>query len=202
MKTKIYIVRHGQSIGNLNRRILGHTDLDLTENGYLEAQKCADFMKETPIDIIYSSDLQRAYNTALPHAKIRSLLPIKSKELRELYFGDWEGVSVNSVEETELFKVSWREGFGTFTAPNGESVKALADRIYSFIFRKAMENEGKSMLFVFHAAAIRAFWGRISHIPCEILAQKLQFPINASVSFAEYENGEITPIEYSNASFL
>lgn len=202
LTTKIYIVRHGQSEGNLIRQILGHTDRDLTELGFRQAEKCADFLSKTHIDKIYSSDLTRAFHTAVPHAKIRGIDVEKACELRELYFGEWEGASVCDVENTPKFQIEWKENFGIFTAPGGESVQTLATRIYDFIEKRAVENPGKSLLFVFHAAAIRSFWGKISEIPPEKLASEISFPLNASVSCAEYKEGKIVPIEYSNASFL
>ncbi len=202
LQTQIYLVRHGQSVGNLNRAILGHTDLDLTELGVEQAQKCARFLKETHVDAIFSSDLKRAYSTAREHAELRKMSIIRSFELRELYFGDWEGVRVADVEHTDLYSVSWKENFGTFTAPNGESVQALAQRVYSFIEKKAIENPSKSLIFVFHAAAIRSFWGKISEIPFENLARVLPFPDNASVSHAIYSHGKFTPLHYSINTFL
>ena len=60
MKTKIYIIRHGHSLGNLTRTFLGHVDLDLSDLGYKQADCTADALKNEKIDIIYSSDLSRA----------------------------------------------------------------------------------------------------------------------------------------------
>ena len=54
------MIRHGQSIGNLNRVYLGHTDWDLTELGYKQAELVCEYLKDEKIDIIYSSDLIRA----------------------------------------------------------------------------------------------------------------------------------------------
>lgn len=201
-ETKIYVIRHGQSEGNLKRQILGHTDLELTELGQEQAEKCAEFLKDVKVDAIYSSDLLRAYHTARPHAVSRGIKIQTSEQLRELYFGDWDGAMVSSVENTDMFQIGWRENFGTFTAPSGESVPALAERVYKFIEEKAIQNPGKTLMFVFHAAAIRSFWGKISGVSFEKLAQCLVFPENASVSLATYKNGKFTPINYSVSSFL
>ena len=64
MSTELYLIRHGQSLGNFERRFLGHTDLDLTPLGYKQAQCAAAFFKDIKIDAVYSSDLLRAFNTA------------------------------------------------------------------------------------------------------------------------------------------
>jgi broad specificity phosphatase PhoE len=201
-ETKIYIVRHGQSVGNLTRTILGHTDLDLTELGREQAKACAEFLSDIKFDKIYSSDLKRALSTAKPHADMRNMPIVKAPELRELYFGDWDGVAVASVADTKEFREDWKAGFGTFVAPNGESVENLAVRVYNFILNAAKENEGETLLFVFHAAAIRSFWGKIAQINPRELGERLPFPLNASVSIALYRDGQIIPKEYSDASFI
>ena len=59
-KTKIILIRHGESLGNANRTMLGHTDLDLSPLGYTQAETTANHLKNEKIDAIYSSDLIRA----------------------------------------------------------------------------------------------------------------------------------------------
>ena len=67
--TVFYLVMHGQSIGNALRTYLGHTNLDLSELGYEQAKITAEHLRNVPFDAIYSSDLLRAYHTALPTAR-------------------------------------------------------------------------------------------------------------------------------------
>ncbi len=96
-RTKIYLIRHGESLGNAVRQLLGHTDLDLSPLGYRQADLTATALSSVQIDEVYSSDLLRAYNTALPHAKMRGLEVQGRTELRELFLGDWEGLRVEEV---------------------------------------------------------------------------------------------------------
>lgn len=204
-KTLIYIVRHGESIGNFKREFLGHTDKDLTELGYEQAEKTAEELSGVDFEAIYSSDLQRAYHTAEPHAKMRGMTAIGREDLRELYVGEWEGRRVDDLanEYGELFTVEWREKFGTFHhAKGGESVQAAAKRMYNAILDIAKKHTGKTVLIATHAAAIRGFWGLISHISPENLADKIPFPTNASYSVVEYKDGELYPVSYSNDSHL
>ena len=58
--TTLILVRHGQSVANLERIFAGHTDIPLTELGLLQAERTAAYLEEYPIDCIYSSDLLRA----------------------------------------------------------------------------------------------------------------------------------------------
>ena len=202
--TRIYIVRHGESVGNLHRICLGHTNLDLTELGLEQAKKTAEALENVDFAAIYSSDLQRAVHTAEPHAKKRDLEINTSPDFRELYFGNWENASVLMLKEKfhEQFMIGWRQNFGTFTAPEGESVVAMAERIASGLEKIAALHLGETVLVTSHAAAIRALWGKISgHAPSE-WAEAFPFPTNASYSVLEYDGVTLKPISYSNDSHL
>lgn len=203
--TKLLIIRHGESLGNATRSFLGHTDLDLSERGFLQAQRTAEYLEREQIDVVYSSSLIRAYNTALPHAKIRGLEVIKSDELKEIYAGAWEGLKVDEIIEKygEKFTVDWRLNFGTFSSvPSMESVPSLAVRILNEMQRIAKENLNKTILVASHAAAIRSFFGKISEIPADELCARLPFPTNASVTVVYFDGERLIPGEYSHDSHL
>ena len=196
----VYVVRHGESVGNLHRICLGHTDLDLTELGLMQAQKTADALSDVEFSAIYSSDLQRAVHTAEPHAKKRSLSVNTSNDFRELYFGNWENASVLMLKEKfhEQFMIGWRQNFGTFTAPEGESVVAMADRMARGLEKIASNHMGETILLTSHAAAIRALWGKISGFAPSEWADAFPFPTNASYSVLEFDGTSLKPISYSN----
>ncbi len=198
-QTKIIIVRHGESLGNLNHIMLGHTNIDLAPRGILQAEAAAEFLKTEHIDAIYSSDLIRAMHTAEPHAKLRGLEIIPSRELRECYVGEWENVPLDEIVEKwpDLFFEGWRKNFGTFRIPGGESVQEAAQRFYCEVLRIARENVGRTVLVAAHAAVIRGFWGKITKTPPEELAQTYPYPTNASFSFVLYDGEDLVPLEYS-----
>ena len=223
---KIILVRHGQSIGNQSRIFLGHTDLDLSDLGYKQAECTAEYLKNEKIDHIYSSDLIRAYNTAAPHAKLRNMDVISNKNLREAFVGAWEGMNVDDILEKwgrEVFIDQWKNKFGLFRFPDGESIKGAGERFYNeiisicskidskpttetpFIYNNEEKKDNFSditILIASHAAVIRSFWSIISDIPFDQLAEKIPFPTNASYSICYYKNGKITPFEYSNDEHL
>ena len=202
--TRIYVIRHGESVGNLHRICLGHTDLDITELGMKQAEKTAEALSGIDFTAIYASDLIRAVHTAEPHAKMRGLDVNTSPDFRELYFGNWENASVLMLKEKfhKQFMIGWRQNFGTFTAPEGESVIAMADRMEEGLKRIAKEHRGENILLTSHAAAIRALWGKISgHAPSE-WADAYPFPTNASYSVVEFDGERLIPVSYSNDSHL
>ena len=203
--TKIIFIRHGESLGNANKTFLGHTDLDLSELGYKQAEATAKHLKDEKIDVIYSSDLIRARNTAIPNAKIRDLDINFSEKLREMYVGDWENQTFDQIIEkwgSEVFFDEWKNKFGTFRFPNGESIEEGGTRFYNEVLSIIKQNEGKIILIAAHAAVIRAFWGIISDIPWENLAETFNFPSNASYSVAIYDGKKIIPVSYSNDEHL
>ena len=198
-QTKIIIIRHGESLGNLNQIMLGHTDIDLAPRGYVQAEACTEYLKNEHIDAIYSSDLIRAYHTAEPHAKLRGLDIVTSEKLRECYVGDWENVSLDEIVEKwpDLFFEGWRKSFGTFRIPGGESVQEAASRFHDEVIKIAKENVGKTVMIAAHAAVIRGFWGKITKTPPELLATTYLYPTNASCSFVWFNGEELVPLEYS-----
>ena len=149
-KTTVYLVRHGESLGNVNSICLGHTDRDITDLGYVQAELTAEALRDVKFDAIYSSDLLRARNTAAPHCKIRGVGVVLNAEFRELYFGDWENRSVEYLKLTykEDFTVGWRQIFGTFTPPNGESVVHMAKRMCEAVKNTAKTHAGNNILIL------------------------------------------------------
>lgn len=198
--TKLIIIRHGQSLGNANRVFLGHTDKDMSELGYKQANATSEHLKDVKIDKIYSSDLIRAYNTALPHAKIRNMEINISKNLREIYVGAWENRSFQEIVDKwgrEMYENEWFNNFGLFTFPEGESIIDGGIRFYNELKAICEENMGKTLLIAAHAAVIRSFWAKISGILPENIAKNLPFPTNASYSIAYYDGNKFIPDEYS-----
>jgi len=196
---KIYIVRHGESLGNVAFTFLGHTDLDLSEKGYIQAKCTADYLSNVHIDSIYSSDLKRAFNTAVPNAEIRGMNVISRVDLREIFAGEWENLTCSEIEEKykDLYTVGWQKEYGTFAFPGGESTIDAGKRFHDALLKISKENIGKSILIAAHGAVIRSFWAMISGISPEEISQKLPFASNASVSTLNYDGNKFIPIEYS-----
>lgn len=203
-KTKILLVRHGESIGNATRTFLGHIDLDLSERGYLQAARTDEFLADVKIDAVYTSTLIRAYNTALPHAKRRGIAIVPSPQLREMYAGDWENKKVEQIIEIwgDDFTEGWRGKFGVYTIPGGEEPTAATERFYCEVYKIAKENEGKTVLIGAHAAVIRLFFGKIRSIEPKDLADAFFYPTNASVSVVYFDGERLIPGEYSHDAHL
>ena len=202
--TEIIIVRHGESIGNAMRVMLGHTDLDLSELGYRQAECTARHLLGKKIDAIYSSDLKRAYNTAMEYAKLSDISVTVDKGLREIKVGAWEGICVDEVIERwgDEYTVGWCQGFGTFKFPEGEDVMVGGVRFYNTVLEIARRHPGQTVLIATHAGVLRAFWAIISCIDREKIVGVLPFATNASCSYVVFDGEKMIPGKYSEDEHL
>ncbi len=200
--THIYLVRHGQSQGNLHDLFLGHTDLDLTELGYEQAGLAADHLAKHQMDAIYSSDLSRAFHTAQVVAQRKGLPVITNPELREIYAGQWEHQPYYDLKTNwpEAFRV-WDTDFGNSHCPGGESVLQFQKRITGAVERIAKAHPGKTVCIVSHAAAIRVLSAAWLGLTPEEL-QNHPWPSNTSVTHGIYKDGSFTLVEYSRDDFI
>ena len=196
--TEIVIIRHGESLANKERIMIGQSDYDLSDRGREQAAATAEFLKNEHFDAIYSSDLCRAYNTALPNAKLRGLEIITDEGLRESYVGLWEERYFADLEdnESELMR-SWRQSFGHMVFPGGESTYDSGMRFHDAVVRIAKANPGRRILIATHAGVIRAFWGIINSVSKDEMGEAFPFATNASCSYLSFDGERLIPGEYS-----
>ena len=192
---RFIIERHGQSMGNLVRSFLGHTDLPLSELGHLQAAKTAEYLKDENIDVIISSDLKRAYQTAEPLAALKGMEIIPDKGLREIYAGKWENMLFDDIQSTypEEYGV-WRNDIANAVCTEGEAVRELDRRIYKEICRLGELYAGKTVFVATHATPIRMLRMRAMGLPVEDAKDHPWAP-NASVTEIGYENARLRLIK-------
>ncbi|MBQ8686071.1 MAG: histidine phosphatase family protein [Clostridia bacterium] len=200
--TKLYLIRHGESEANARDVFLGHTDLELTAKGKAQAEQTASFLQTVNADVIYASDLQRAYHTAQATAKRLGLPVVKDERLREIYCGEWENKSFSYLQEAykESYGV-WCNNVGLSQTDGGESVEELQARIVAALQEIAEKNSGKTVLVFTHATPIRCFAGYCEKKSLAAL-KEIPWASNASVTHAVYREGEFTLVEYSKDDFL
>ena len=189
------MIRHGFSVANLEKRFAGHSDFPLTDIGRLQAEKCAEALKDEHIDAIYASDLSRAFETAIPVAKAHSLTVIPHKGLREIFAGEWEGKSFVELDESYAESYgTWKTDIGHAHPDGGESVAELYSRILTTLGEIAKENEGKTVCIATHATPIRSVCTAAKGGKAEDMS-KISWTPNASISYFEYENGIFTAVQ-------
>jgi len=192
--TTLLIIRHGQSMGNLEDRFIGQTDSPLSELGMLQAEKTAEYVASTyTVDKIYSSDLSRAYDTGRKLSEKTGLEITTDKNLREIYAGEWETLPFTEIIEKypEEFKI-WMEDVGRSTCVGGESIVSVYRRATEAIEKIAKENDGKVVAITTHATVIRSVLCYFKGIPAEDMKDSKTWVSNASVTKVTYENGTFT----------
>ncbi len=154
----IYAIRHGETDWNKFGYIQGGgSNPPLNENGIQQAQQLAPKLENLGIQIIYSSDLLRAYQTAEEINKLLNLQIIKTPLLRETFYGDLEG-QLSSITNTnpEYKKICDAVDMGDNDAhfPNGESRNMVVNRMIKFL--KNID-KSKNTLLTTHGGMIRSF---------------------------------------------
>lgn len=200
--TRFIMIRHGFSEANREHRFAGHSDFPLTETGRMQAEKCAEALKDERIDAIYASDLKRAYETAVPVANTHSLPIIAHKGLREIYAGEWEGNLFDWLEKnySESYGV-WKTDIGNAHPNGGEQVRELFARVIATLREIAEENPDKTVCIATHATPIRALCTAALGMEADGM-RDVSWTANASISLFEYEDGRFHAIYTSRTDHL
>ena len=201
--TRLIFERHGYSEGNLLGEFHGHMDGDLTELGHKQAECAGLYLRNRKIDVAYSSDLRRAYKTALHITKYHDIEPIKDENLREIYAGEWEGKKFSELERDypELYR-TWRTNPSEFVSIGGESMRELYDRIKAEVERIVAQNRGKTVLVATHATPLRCLACTWYNKPLSEFLN-VGWMNNAAISEIDYgDNGEITPVAVNYTDHL
>ncbi|CDZ24127.1 phosphoglycerate mutase [[Clostridium] cellulosi] len=201
--TKLYLVRHAEAQGNIDRYFHGVTDADISKNGACQLERLKERFKDIEIDAVYSSPLKRALKTAQA-ANFYHGLPIKTDEgLIEINGGHWECKRWEDIpklypEENE----AWEKRPWLFEPVGGESMRHVYDRIWNTILNIIKENMGKRILVASHGCAIRNFACRASGLPIERLNEMDWFE-NTSISTFEFDDSlNVKVISLNDASHL
>jgi len=153
----IYLIRHGETIWNRDKRIQGQTDIPLTERGRMQAAALAVRLASIPLLKIYTSDLSRARETTeIITARLPQPVPVlPTPDLRECNYGLWGGLTYEEI--SERFAEDWQAWLrgGRIGSPTGGedfiSVGKRAGRIFD-----AAAREGEDVLISAHRGPIRA----------------------------------------------
>jgi alpha-ribazole phosphatase len=156
-RASLWLVRHGQTDWNVEGRYQGQADPPLNQTGLDEARQAARRLAEQPLKAVYSSDLQRARQTAVVIAQACRLPLHIDARLREVNLGAWEGMLFNQIRarypaelrERELNPLNSRP-------PGGETVEELWQRVKAVVNEIADRHAGEEVVVVSHGLTIGA----------------------------------------------
>ncbi|MFQ5913806.1 MAG: histidine phosphatase family protein [Nitrospinota bacterium] len=171
----LYLVRHGETPWNVEQRILGATDIGLSESGLRQAEALAGFLCDRPIRAIYSSDLKRALRTAEALARPHALEVRALPGLREMDQGILEGLTLEELMENHPdFLEAWKKDPSAVTVPGGESLAQLQERAWETISGLAKTHRKGTIAVVSHNLAIVVFLCRLLGVPLRRFRQLRQ----------------------------
>ena len=161
METQVYLIRHGQTDWNIERKYQGQKDIPLNNNGKTQAFLVAERLsQEIQIDAIYSSDLMRARETAEEIAKRFNLEVRIHHGLRERNFGLLEGKKIEEIiQQHPGIHMGNIETIGSFDI---EPFQLVKNRIYMASMELVKRHIGESIVIVSHGAALNALLHEIS----------------------------------------
>lgn len=164
--TEIYLVRHGQTDWNLERRIQGNTDIPLNQEGMAQSEALAARLQGERFDAVFSSDLVRAVQTAQILAERLSAPLFCDARLREVDHGEWEGMLISDVRSQSEHEYSaFRDDQPGARAPGGETVEEAARRVESAVGEAARRYPGGRILIVSHGLALALLRCRMQKAP-------------------------------------
>ena len=178
---RLILVRHGETVENRKGIVQGHTHGTLSKNGVKQARLVAKRLSDLKIDIIFTSDLRRAKNTAKEIAKYHPESKfVQDKRLRERAFGLYDGKHKDFVIEKVLQKKSF-----SYSPPKGESFEDVIKRVKSF-YKEILKNHAKKTVLVVAHGGILVFFTRL------VLGKSLK----ASIQRSEFQkNTAVTDLK-------
>jgi broad specificity phosphatase PhoE len=189
MSTEVFLVRHGQTFGNVGGLFCGHSETSLTPLGAAQARALGRRLAGTHFDAAISSDLSRAVDTARHALDGRGLEVSLDSRLREMHYGEWEALPGDELQEKHPDHM--REFFlCNRPAPGGETAAELRQRTTAAIRAIVDTHRGGNVMVVSHGNAIMA-----------MLAELLALPMEATWTFA-FENASLTRLHFSRSGRL
>jgi len=156
----LLLIRHAESSWNAADRWQGHGDPPLSDRGRAQANALARELDREAIDVLVSSDLQRAAETAAILGQARSLQPEWNPRLRELDIGDWEGLTRDQIQRTagDVLR-RFDDGDLDVRPGGGENLREIEQRAVSVVTELIAAHPGRRLAVVTHLGVIRALLG-------------------------------------------
>jgi probable phosphoglycerate mutase len=163
--TRIIAIRHGETAWNVDTRLQGQLDVPLNQRGQAQAQRAALAVAQEAPQRIYSSDLQRARDTAAALAQATGLPLLLDAGLRERHFGLWQGHTYAEVEQGwPTQSERWRRREPAFGPEGGETLQAFFDRVVATASRLAAQHPGQTVVMVAHGGVLDCLYRAATHI--------------------------------------
>jgi 2,3-bisphosphoglycerate-dependent phosphoglycerate mutase len=201
--TRFCLVRHGETDWNASHRLQGHTDINLNSHGLAQAKQLAQALKKINLqfDVLYTSDLQRAEQTAKPIEILYEVTAIKHSALRERHLGALQGLTTKEAPtlEPDLWKSHLSRSLHE-ELRGGESILQFANRINLVLEEMRQKHSGKTILLVSHGGALDMMY-RLSSGQSLDTEKLVQVP-NASLNWISHDGSHWKVDNWADTSHL
>lgn len=202
---KIILIRHGETAWNAERRLQGHLDIPLNAEGERQARLLAGALAAEPIDLIVSSDLQRARQTAQAVATLRGMPLQIEPGLRERCYGGFEGLLYSEIEQRFPAEfAAWQARDVDAILPTGkncgESFRQFYARATTAILGLAQAHAGQTIAMVAHGGVLECAYRMALDLPLETPRDFKVF--NASINRFHLEEGRLVLDSWGEVAHL
>jgi 2,3-bisphosphoglycerate-dependent phosphoglycerate mutase len=199
--TELLFIRHGETDWNVQQRFQGQLDVPLNATGHAQAQRMAAKLAHEPHDLLFSSDLQRAWQTATPLAAAwqRTIQPLPA--FREQAFGVLEGLNATMVREQHpTLWQGWLAHRADFELPGGESTRRFYARITAALAELTAAHAGKRIAVVTHGGVLDMLW---RHLHLASLDGQRICPIpNTGINRLRWVDGQLQLVSWADDAHL
>lgn len=170
--TELLFIRHGETDWNRQQRFQGHRDIPLNDAGHEQARRLARRLAAETHDLMFTSDLQRAQQTAAPLAAAWGMTPVAVPGLREQNFGLLEGLDAATIQaQHPVLWQGWQAQRDDFAAPGGESQQQFHSRVLAAVAALATAHTGQRLVVVTHGGVLDMLWRTAKGLPLSGLRQ-------------------------------
>ena len=195
---KLILVRHALTVDNQKSRLSGHIDSSISEEGKEQIDKITNYLKDFDIDKIYTTTSSRTKDTV---KKLSELKIIEKESLKEISFGDFEGLTFDEIKDKypKEFQDMIEKGY-EYKYPNGESLIDSYNRVCIELDNIISNNDDRTILICSHGGTIRNI---ITYLISNSYKYHWNFKIdNGSVTILEVQDGFTVITAMNNTSFI
>lgn len=206
MSTQVLFIRHGETDWNRIKRIQGHIDIPLATTGLDQAQRlarrlAAEAAQGAKLDAIYSSDLQRAQQTAQPIAGALGLTVELREGLRERLYGAFQGYDKEEIAERYPDEYEhWQTRDAGFAPPDGESLRAFYHRVMDSIEPIVAAHPGGRIACVAHGGVLDCVYRFARDLSLDVPRDYAL--LNTSVNVVDFDGGKAKIVSWADVSHL
>ncbi len=197
--TRLILIRHGQTVWNKIGKYQGQADIELSELGLEQAAQLGKNFPYTDVKAVYASSLKRAMDTGRAVADRFGLEVVGCDELREIYFGDWEGLTYDEIHD------GWPEAHeGLFNrpditvCPNGEGFAQVQERAVAKLQELLKKHEGETFVIAAHGGVNRTILCYALGLPVQYMWNIRQD--NTAVNVISFYEGGKRTVDLMNST--